>query len=78
MKGIFYGCSSLNSLPDISKWNTKNVSDMKGIFYECPSLKSMPDISGWNTNNVSDISLNLICFSFSNLKYQGFHIKMNN
>ena len=25
MSGLFYFCSSLSSLPDISKWNTNNV-----------------------------------------------------
>ena len=29
MSYMFYGCSSLNSLPDISKWDTKNVTDEK-------------------------------------------------
>ena len=32
MSKIFYGCTSLKSLPDISKWNTNNVIDMRGIF----------------------------------------------
>ena len=36
---MFYECESLISLPDISKWNTKNVSNMVGMFYECKSLK---------------------------------------
>ena len=29
LKCIFQGCHSLKSLPDISKWNTRNVIDMK-------------------------------------------------
>ena len=32
MNGMFYGCSSLISLPDISKWNTSNVTQMKCLF----------------------------------------------
>ena len=32
---MFYGCSSLSSLPDISNWNTNNVTDMNYMFYEC-------------------------------------------
>ena len=55
-KGIFYNCSSLISLPDISNWNTNNVIDMSYIFYNCSSLISLPDISKWNTNNVIDMS----------------------
>ena len=48
--------SSIESLPDISKWNTKNIINMNGIFCMCESLKSLPDISNWNTENVKDIS----------------------
>ena len=56
MSKMFYGCNSLSSLPDISKWNTSNVTDMSGMFYECESLSSLPDISKWNTSNVTDMS----------------------
>ena len=43
MRYIFYGYSSLCSLPDISKWNTFNVKDMSSMFYGCSSLSSLPD-----------------------------------
>ena len=49
MSYMFYGCSSLILLPDISKWDTKNVTDMSDIFNECSSLISLPDISKWDT-----------------------------
>ena len=52
MSYMFYNCSSLSFLPDISKWNTNNVNDMKGIFSECKSLESLPDISKWNSNKI--------------------------
>ena len=42
---MFNGCESLNSLPDISKWNTNNVKDMSWMFNECKSLNSLPDIT---------------------------------
>ena len=38
MSNMFKECSSLLSLPDISKWNTNNVIDMSYIFYGCSSL----------------------------------------
>ena len=38
MSYMFSGCSSLSSLPDISKWNTNNVINMNGMFYGCSSL----------------------------------------
>ena len=56
MSYMFDGCSSLSSLPDISKWNTSNVKDMSYIFYGCSSLLSLPDISKWNTSNVNNMS----------------------
>ena len=48
MYRMFYGCSSLILLPDMSKWDTKNVTDMFGMFYGCTSIKSLPDISKWD------------------------------
>ena len=63
MYTLFYGCTSLISVPDISNWNTKNVNNMCAIFRDCISLESLPDISKWNTNNV--INMNSM---FSNCK----------
>ena len=51
-----YECKSLKSLPDLSKWNTSNVSYVDHMFYGCESLKSLPDISKWNTSNLTNIS----------------------
>ena len=42
---MFYGCSSLISLPDLSEWNIKKVIDMSDIFYGCLSLILLIDIS---------------------------------
>ena len=54
---MFYGCSLLSSLPDISKWNTKKVINFTFMFYECRALSSLPDISKWNINkDVGDMS----------------------
>ena len=53
---MFFGCSSLSSLPDISKWNSNNVNNMSYMFDRCSSLSSLPDISKWNTNNVNNMS----------------------
>ena len=63
MSYMFYECSSLKSLPDISKWDTKNVTDMSGMFSECSSLNNLPDISKWDTKNVT----NMECFQDVNL-----------
>ena len=45
MSYLFWGCKSLISLPDISKWNISNVKYMNGMFSGCESLISLPDIS---------------------------------
>ena len=34
IRSMFNGCLSLISLPDISKWNTNNGTDMDNMFYE--------------------------------------------
>ena len=38
MSYLFSGCSSLISLPDISKWNVNNVNNMSFLFSGCSSL----------------------------------------
>ena len=53
---LFYGCSSLLSIPDISNWHTEKVKDISYLFYECSSLESLPDISKWNFENLSNIT----------------------
>ena len=42
MSYMFSECYSLDNLPDISKWDTKNVTDMSFMFSDCSSLKSLP------------------------------------
>ena len=52
---MFEECISLESLPDIDKWNTKNVIKMRSLFSGLNLLKSLPDISKWDTRNVEDM-----------------------
>ena len=56
MSYMFYCCSSLKDLSDISEWNTQNVTDMSEMFYYCSSLISLPDISKWDTQNVTNMN----------------------
>ena len=84
---MFYGCKSLKSLPDISKWDTNNVTNMGGMFIGCSSLISLPDISKWNTKNITDMNFMFIgCSSLislpdiskwdtNNVIYMGFMFK---
>ena len=43
------------SIPDISKWDTSNVTQFREIFVNCSSLISIPDISKWDIINPKDI-----------------------
>ena len=52
---MFSECKSLKSLPDISIWNTENVSDISNMFF-VTYLNSLPDISKWNTKNITNMS----------------------
>ena len=44
MSRMFFQSSSLESLPDISKWDNRNVKDMSDMFCGCCSLESLRDI----------------------------------
>ena len=67
-KGNIFNNTPLFDLPDISNWNTQNVTDMSEMLYECSSLISLPDISNWNTQNVTDMSNMFFgCSSLSSL-----------
>ena len=66
MSHLFYNCSLIKELPDISSLNTINVTDMNSMFYNCSSLKSLPDISKWDTRNVTD--MNSMFYNCSSLK----------
>ena len=65
MNSLFYKCSNLFYLPDISKWNIKNVTDLGCIFHDCSSLTTLPDISKWNTENVKDMNIGKIIYTIN-------------
>ena len=47
IKCMFYNCSLLTYLPDISKWETDNIIETDYLFANCSSLISIPEISKW-------------------------------
>ena len=53
---MFCLCKSLLSLPDISKLDTSEVTNMSGMFDVCSSLSYLSDISKWNTSKVENMS----------------------
>ena len=56
MSYLFDGCSSIETLPDISKWNTNNIRDLNAMFRGCSSLKSLPDISKLTNKKLFNIT----------------------
>ena len=48
---MFNGCSSLISLPDLSKWNINKVTDMVFMFSGCSLLISLSDKLYLETKN---------------------------
>ena len=66
IKCMFYGCSSLKSLPDLSKLKTNNITNMNMMLYGCSSLKYLTDLSKWKTNNVT--TMNMMFYGCSSLK----------
>ena len=42
MDWMFYGCKYLISLPDLSKWNTQNVTNMRSMFSGCLNTILIP------------------------------------
>ena len=65
---MFYGCSSLLSLSDITYWDTSKVISMYKMFNGCLSLISLSDKLKWNTSNVNNMALMFFyCSSLSTL-----------
>ena len=52
--------TTLNVVPDVSKWNTGNVTNMCAMFESygnfSSSLDKVPDVSGWNTGKVTNMA----------------------
>ena len=55
MQYMFSYCRSLESLPDISRWNINNLQNVRQIFFDCRSLTSLPDKTNWNINDDCNI-----------------------
>ena len=79
--GLFYNCSSIQTIIFGMKWKNTNVTDMSNMFSGCSSLVNL-DLSNFCTNNVrvmssmfygcrSLTSLDLSNFDTSNVIYMG-------
>ena len=55
MSYMFQGCSSIISIKNIERLDTRNVKNMSYLFCDCCSLEYLPDISNWDTSNVTSM-----------------------
>ena len=53
---MFYECTELISISEVSEWDTSEITDMSAMFSGCEKLISLPDISKWNISSVSNLS----------------------
>ena len=56
MSYMFYKCTNLLSVSNISDLDTSKVKKMSCLFYDCESLSSLPEILNWDTSKVTDMS----------------------
>ena len=56
MVWMFYLCSNLESIGDISNWDVSKVTAFKAMFQLCSKLESIGDLSGWNVGSCTDMS----------------------
>ena len=54
MSFMFFMCTELKSVGNISKWNVSKVTDMNSMFHSYKYFNQ--DISGWNVANVTDMA----------------------
>ena len=52
MRYMFQQCSSLASLPNISNWDTKNITNMSCMFEGCSKLSVKPILKKINKNSL--------------------------
>ena len=68
LSNMFAHCSSLISLPDISRLDTSNVEDMSSMFLNCKKLVEIDDISKWDVSKVRSMKCMFFnCQSLSSL-----------
>lgn len=56
MRGMFYGCSALADVGDLSGWQTGSCEDMSYLFQACSALKSTGSLDGWDVSRVQDFT----------------------
>ena len=71
MSYMFSGCNALKAI-DLSKFNTKNVTDMRYMFYKC-NLENI-DLSSFDTTSVTNMSYMFSgCYNLKNIDLSKFN-----
>ena len=54
----------MESLPDISHWNTRNVTNMNGMFANCSNLEYVSSnfLVPWNSTELQNAHLEKLCY----------------
>ena len=55
ISSMFSHCELVETLGDISKWNTTNAIDMSWMLYCYNELEALSDISKSDTDNITDM-----------------------
>ena len=76
MDRLFYGCSSLGILPNISVWDLSKVDSMQQIFFHC-SILFLPTVTNWNIPKIKNIDINEY-FGISENQSISIPISLNN
>ena len=67
---MFFNCTFLKSLPDISNWFLKNTTSIYAMFYNCISLLSLPELTQLDKEKIFDMNYHLYgCNSLECLLY---------
>ena len=45
---MFSGCSSVDNIKPLEKWNVSNGTNFEGMFSDCTSLNDIKPLEKWN------------------------------
>ena len=60
---MFFNCSSLQQIQDLSKWEFGNLENADNMFSNCSSLSSIPNIANWELKKIKQMN-----YMFKNCK----------
>ena len=70
MRAMFYGCSSLTTVPDM---DTSQVTTMREMFYNCRALTTVPDMDTSQVTNMHSMFYNCQSLTDGNARLIGKH-----